>query len=128
MIAKFDPATCKKVAAEMMTALEAVGKKHGLIFERGSARYDADHFTMPITAKVTGGGTVEDVQRREFEKHCTLYDCKPTDYGKTFTNRGETFKIVGFDNRRPKFCIKCERVSDGSSTSFPDAVLAKIRA
>lgn len=127
-LSSFNPKACDVVAKEMLAALDAVAQKYGLIFERGNGKYTADTFTLPITAKVTGGGTLEDVQRRDFVKHCVLYDMKPEEFGLAFTAKGDSYKIIGFDLKRPKFCIKTIRQSDGKESSWSDRVLEHARA
>lgn len=123
MIEKFDAKQCSVVFKDVMAALEAVGQKHGLIFQRdGGGSFVADAFNFKLVAKTTNGGTAEDVRRREFERHCALFDLEPGDYRATFKMRGEEHRIVGFNLNRPKFSIRTERVSDGKAAAWPDEV------
>jgi hypothetical protein len=47
------------------------------------------------------------------------FGLKPSDYGRAFKARGETFRVMAINPNRPKYPISVERVVDGRGFKFP---------
>ena len=57
----------------------------------------------------------ESKEAKEFQKRCTLYGLEPTDLGKTIVCDGDSFKIVGLNPSKRKYCIQVVRLKDNKS-------------
>lgn len=47
------------------------------------------------------------------------FGLKPSDYGRAFKARGETFRVMAINPNRPKYPISVERIADGRGFKFP---------
>lgn len=57
-------------------------------------------------------------RQAEFAKHARLFGLDPTDFGLNFTSNGRSYRIVGLNVTKPKYCVATER-DDGKPFSFP---------
>jgi hypothetical protein len=128
MITHFDKMTCKVLSAEIVAALEAVARKHGLTVQPGGGTIGIGgiDFTAKAIFKVTDTQSVQAAEKAEFAKYCGLYDLKPEAYGVEFDVKGVTYAVIGFANSA-KWPVKARRLTDGNTVQFTDRVLAKVR-
>ncbi len=64
-------------------------------------------------------GAIYSPDRAMFEVLAPHFGLKPSDHGRTFTTRGEIFRITAINPNRPKYPISAERVTDGRGFKFP---------
>lgn len=100
----------RKDFAEAMKPLE---KKYNLSLKLGRITYGEDSFNGKLEAFDRSEG--ESREAKEFQKHCTLYGLEPTDLGKTIVCDGDSFKIVGLNPSKRKYCIQAVRLKDNKS-------------
>lgn len=81
----------------------------GLEIARSSIAYGEyeSKITLTLRTVLTSEGK-EEHQRAEFEKYCSLFDLKPSDYGMKFGPNKE-YRLVGFAMNRTKYPIKVEK-------------------
>jgi hypothetical protein len=111
---------------ETEQAMQQIAEKYGVNIHCGKIKYSDIKFDLTITAskKEVNGKSVEQI---EFEKVATLYGFVPNDFGKSFTWKGNTYRIVGIKTRASKMPIICE-CTDGKRYKFAEDVKKLITA
>lgn len=129
-IRKFDRPTCNALKADILAALQSVAAKHGLTVKSGGGKYDDVNYTAHVVFGVADTDAKSEHEQTEFRKWCGLFDLTPEHYLATFTSKGETFALHGFAPSRPKFPMRCTRLSDGTEMVFKETIrpLLKIAA
>lgn len=116
-LTKIERRTCTLLRPEVESALAELGEKFGLKISAGNASYNSNAVTFKVELALQG----YDRDKDEFMNVCQFYDLKPSDYGKEFRSRGETFTLVAINTRSPKFCFMGER-ADGKRFKFTDSI------
>jgi|WetSurSiteA1Bulk_404760.scaffolds.fasta_scaffold92956_2 hypothetical protein len=106
MIKTFTTTNLKEVREDINKALASVMAKHGLTIDLGNISYTGDQFTSKITAKVTNGGTKEDVAKREWDRWAPLYGMKAEWFGKEVRIGGSLLTITGIDHKKRKNIVQ----------------------
>ena len=115
------PELCSRLRHDLLQACLAVAENHGLTVEGGelsdiNLRHGFDiGFSVGIP---TADGSLYSVDKALFEVMAEHFGLKPSDYGRTFRNNGESFRITAINPKRPKFPISAERVADGRGYKF----------
>jgi len=89
-----------KLRNDVKVVLEDTAKKYGLKFDIGKISYSDFDFTMELK-----GIKHSDDVNGEYEKfvaECGYYGFTPEDYNREFVMRGKTYRLVGFNLRKPK--------------------------
>jgi len=121
-ITKFTPSKLKILRIELEGALATVLEKHGLSAKLGNMKYGDTHFHCKLEVNC---GSSDDAERDEFTRQAFAYGLTGDDYGKSFTQGGESFRIVAFKPRSPKYPILAEKM-DGKRYKFPESVLKNL--
>ena len=104
--------------------LAAYAKSLGLGVEQsGKWKYFRDGSALEVTLKFTVGGEegIEAAQRKHFETFARYYGLENSDFGNQFTNRGTTYKVVGFNtHRRSKYPYRCIDIATGKEVGFSE--------
>jgi hypothetical protein len=96
----------------------------GLVALKGSrASYDPITGTVKVTVEFQIKTDAQ--ERAAFDNGATMFGLKPEAYGATFTNRGTTYKLVGFDFKRRKFPVVATDPA-GRAMLFTSEVLRKL--
>ena len=130
-ITAFDRATCRIISQEATAALQAVAAKYGLSVMAGSGSFSPAAFTPKFTfspmVAVTAApqGTVPYVTAgsassipADFANKAALVGLQASDYGRTFTSQGKTFKITGINLKAHKFPILGTEIRTGKTFKF----------
>lgn len=104
-------------------AVETFTKEFGLDVHYNGCRYDTLTYEPKLVFKVKVTADGKSAERAEFDRNATYFNVPKTAYNKTFTLRGMTYKLVGFNLRRSKYCVKGRRVTDDKVFLFPRTVL-----
>ncbi len=120
-MSKITPQILRAMRDDITKALEPVAQKYGLSsLVAGGASYSPDGSTF--TYKINGVGDAQaeevknDAQNKVYAKMLGL----PEDaVGRTFTSRGETFKITRIDINKPKYPIIATNLGNNKSYKFP---------
>ena len=126
---------------ELAKALEAVGQQFGIAFDVGTIRFDAKagRATLSMSKKqvlatgnltdgITTNPEADDLAPGKEQKAATdlqnsaiarLCDAESAWFGKSFTIRQSTFKVIGLLPSRPKFPILAKNVKTGKNFIFP---------
>ena len=100
-------ATLRKMRQAMLDALAAVEAEHGVKFEIGSIRYEADgsNFRTRVTCSRKGeNGDAETPMARAYRKHAASFDLDPEWLGVDLINdAGDLVQIVGLKPRSKKY-------------------------
>lgn len=131
-ITKFDRATVRQILAECEEALRPVAEKHGLTLDRKGKTYYQDAlpvmFQLLIT-KLDEDGNVLTADAKAFQQQAFLYGLEPSDLGREFRSRGDTFRITGLRPRSRKYPILAENVKTGKTYKFhAETVKAGLKA
>ncbi|KPU83212.1 hypothetical protein JI58_09465, partial [Marinosulfonomonas sp. PRT-SC04] len=102
-------------------ACRKVAETHGLTVEGGAlSDIDLRHgFDIGFSVGIPmDDGSLYSADKALFEVMAEHFGLKPSDYGRTFRNNGEIFRITAINPNRPKFPISAERVADGRGYKF----------
>jgi hypothetical protein len=121
------PPLCAQLQKEMIAACRAVAKTHGLVVEDdGVQEMDLrSSFTFSLRVGIPEpDGTIFEPGKALFEVMAERYGLAPSDLGREFTVRGETFRVTGLNPNRPKYPIDVERLPDRRGFKFPADLVA----
>jgi hypothetical protein len=105
-IAKFDRKTASAFAKEAEQALQALARKYGVDVSTGSGSYNDSNFTFKITAAVkSSDGTAITREAQAFKANARWIGLQESDLGRSFTSRGKTFTITGYNTRAKRMPI-----------------------
>ncbi len=116
------PELCERLRRDLLKACQSVAETHGLTVEGGELNdIDLRHgfdigFRVGIPME---DGAIYSPDKAMFEVLAPHFGLEPSDYGRTFKSRDETFRIVAINPNRPKYPISAERVADGRGFKFP---------
>lgn len=103
--------------------VKALEEKYEIELSLGTISYDAEEFTCKMTAR----NPDVDYDLKNWCQNCWKQEFEPKDYGRLFQYEGETYKIIGINNRKRNTPIILERISDHkpfySSTLFVKSAL-----
>ena len=127
MVKQFTGAVCEAMAKEMVEALQAIAKKHGVNIKKGRGSYTATNWTCKFEVSVVNGsGEVMTKERIELEKFGAGVGLKDA-YGKVFELQGKRFKVIGLSLNKPKYPVIGEEVGTGKRYKFTiDSVTSKL--
>lgn len=100
----------RMIKAEINEALEAVGEKYGLDIKVGGGNFTAANAKLNCMIATKGeGGAVNTREAEDFKRMAFRYGLKPEDFGRTFTEGGKVYKIVGCKPKSYQYPILCEQ-------------------
>ena len=112
------------VTAELEQAITEVLEKHGLDAPNFKTTY-GDRYVLKVETtpleEGEGGVNLNSPEAQEFKLHAAFFDMSPTDLGQEFQFGGETFVLLGYISRRPKYPFVARKVSDGRNYKLPEA-------
>lgn len=118
---EFSPTALKAIRSPIEEALLALGKKHGLTFQLGKGKYDANSATFQLNLANTVVGDDGEVKsprivkaEADWIRNAVYLGLKGSELGKTLILHGEKFKIVGLMPTRRKFPILLQKSSAAS--------------
>lgn len=117
---KFNKSNLKTMRHDILDALEAVEKKHGVRFSLGNITFSANDFRTRLECLSTAdaSGNSVDPDKVKFEKTAYRVGVKKDAYGKTFTSNGKTFRITGVNPRAKKYPIQAVTINRGKRYKF----------
>ncbi len=117
-ITQFNKSACNTVADEAMAALQEVATRHGLTLKREGGRFDTGSFTLKTTFVCTTEGGIP----ADWARNAKLLGLEPSDFGKSFVSRGQTYTICGVKIRARKYPVLAKK-ADGGIYKFPEATV-----
>lgn len=103
----------------ILSALEEYMGKNGLNVRHSSVRY-GDDSEMRIAIDIAEVfPESEDARMELFNESCGEYGFDPSHYGKTFLFEGKEYRLVGFNDKSPLYCLRTELVRTGWSRTIP---------
>lgn len=115
------PELCDRLRRDVLKACLSVAEDHGLTVEGGElSDIDLRHgFNISLRVGIPmADGAIYSSDKALFEVLAPHFGLEPSDYGRTFTTRGERFRIMSINPNRPKYPISVERVADGRGFKF----------
>jgi hypothetical protein len=119
---QFNKITCQALAREIEAALQAIATKHGLTVNSAGGTFSDVEYTSKMKFRVADAGAVESAERTDFSVNCSFFGLTADHYGRQFTHKGETYKLIGFTSRA-KFCVKTRSVVGGRTMLFSEQIL-----
>ena len=96
----------KLISGEVMLALGKIEKKLGVSFSRGNGTFDADMFSLKITATSNAkDGSKQTKEEVDFITNCYRIGLNKEDLGKSFNAQGQSFTICGMKPKSHKYPI-----------------------
>lgn len=121
-ITKFDRASVRQILAECEEALRPVAEKYGLTLDRKGKTYYQDALPVMyqlLVTKMDEDGNVLSADAKAFQEQAFLYGLEPSDLGREFKSRGDTFRITGLKPRSRKYPVLAKNVKTGKTFKFP---------
>ncbi|MCS5602689.1 MAG: hypothetical protein NZ734_10890 [Paracoccus sp.] len=115
------PGLCDRLRRDLMKACLGVAETHGLTVQGGElSDIDLRHgFDINFRVGIPmADGAIYSPDKALFEVLAPHFGLEPSDYGRTFTTRGETFRIMAINPNRTKYPISVERVADARGFKF----------
>lgn len=120
-VTQFNRATCRAIAEVAERAVQQALEPYGLKVRVGGGTFDFGSYTMKVEAAVVqSDGFVLTKEVGDFKALATVYGFEEADLGRTFTDAGHTWKVVGLKPTSDKFPVLVER-EDGRRFKFPTA-------
>ena len=101
----FTTSELKTFRVDFDKAVTELAKKYDVKIGLGSISYGDHEFTSRLTVTRNSIGGVN-TDKIDFENYCILYGLEKTDFGKSFTMRGEIYTIIGLNLKARKSPIK----------------------
>lgn len=92
---EFNNTTLKNFRADFQQAVAELEEKYSITLEAGSISYDANEFSMKVSATRAD----VDVEKANFIRDCMSYGFKPEDYLRQFTDARKTYELTGFNHK-----------------------------
>jgi hypothetical protein len=128
-ITSFEKSDVLAISAEVKAALQVIADKYGITLSPKGRTYRRDampvFFEFTITA-VSADGQVLSREAQDFQKYAAEFTFEPTDLGREFTNRGETFRIVGLKPNAHAYPILGQNVKTGKVYKFPPSIKLRL--
>lgn len=105
---------------DITSALKAVEKKHGVLFNVGRISYTDSDFRVTIQCHTNSSGAASPIEL-EWNKLCHLYGFIKEDLNKKVNLNGEVHKIIGLKARNRKYPIITVKISNGKQYKWPEA-------
>jgi hypothetical protein len=127
----FDKKGSAKFRDEMVKVVEAWAKEH---YPTVSIKHSRCNYTftgletkvaIDFTTTDMDGLTPEAAAWNQIADKPYEHDMKREQLGQTFRHQGHSFKITGYADNSPKFCIVTER-DDGKEFFFPRSALKRL--
>jgi hypothetical protein len=119
----------KKVYDEAEALLTALAAKHGFQLDRGvGGTFGIDE--LNLRARFTSAVSPEqkeEKRKRDFEFNCFHYGVDKKHYRATLLYGGKRYLLVGFNTRKPKYCVMAEDVATGKVWGLPELALGKLQ-
>lgn len=122
---KFDKTNLKAMREDFQLAMKDFEKKYNVSVVMGNISYSELEFHAKVTVTSKEKNS-EDNERAEFERNCRMYGLTKEDYGRIIQHKGKNYTLIGFENSRPKFCIRARGV-DGKEILFSELAIAKFQ-
>jgi len=120
-ITKFNKANLREVREVINAALTDALSELGLTADIGNIKYGEADFNCKLTVSC---GSDADAAQREWDKYAPMLGLTSEDFGKTFSQDGKLFTVVGIKPKSPKFPIIAMDAS-GTRYKFTKAVMLK---
>ena len=106
-VTSFDRSICNLIGPEIVEAIKPVAEKYGLEVTQRSGTYATYKWTTKFELVAPEGAAEND------SKTARMFGAK-FDVGFEFRDKGQTYRVTGFNPKRPKNDIELIRVSDGA--------------
>lgn len=104
IILKFTKQEFIELRDDINTVLQPVAEKYALRMTAGNISYSEDRFSVKIECARTDAG---DLEKKEFDKNCTLFGLSPDDYRREFIINADKHILVGLSLGSPKYPFIC---------------------
>lgn len=112
-------------------ALSEVEAAHNFTLDIGVMTWDPS--LKKVTCRMTGHQLIpgEDkwqVERREWQTHCSRVGLAPEDFHREIRHGGDTFRLEGIKPSRSKYPITATKIPRGGTYKFPIATIKRALA
>lgn len=108
---KITKETLKTLRSEIDSALDALGKKHGVKFQAGNVAFDDAVADFKLRVSVISDGVVARRETHDFIRYAEIIGFKASDLNRIFKTGGKTLSLIGYSARRtsrPMLCVDLE--------------------
>jgi len=114
-----DKKVTMELSADATKALQAVAEKYGLVVKAEGGKWTVDNATLKFEfAVINGKGVAITANVRELELYGRRYGFVPTDMGRKFIVRGQTYEVTGLTKRSYKYPVNAKQLSTGKAFKF----------
>ncbi len=127
MLNQFDKINCCVVQHEMITALQNLCTEYGLNVRYEGGKFSDLEFTVKLKLTIRETANGESVEALRFAEICEQYQVPASAYGQVIEIQGKRLKLVGFELKRSKYCVKVLDLNTNKAMLYPEAVLKSIQ-
>ncbi|MDR0287289.1 MAG: hypothetical protein LBI03_06260 [Clostridiales bacterium] len=102
----------KSIENDIKSVIEKVGAKYGLEIRFDGGSYSDVEATIRLKI-IDNIKNSDEYLKKEWDKCCTWYGFKPEHFGTTVIDKGEEIRLIGFNNGKPKNCIRFIKTKEG---------------
>jgi len=118
-IKRFDKVVCKKLSAEVIKAIQDIGKKYNVDIAPAGGTFSDPEYKMKIKFNVIdSSGKSISKEAEDFKQYAGMFGLNPEHLGAKFFSGGDEFEITGLKTRNRKLPIIATQVKTGVSYKF----------
>lgn len=96
--------TLKQFREDYEQAVKSLEEKYGVVIQAKNITYSDNSFHFKT--EVTNGESKAEIRKQDFEKYCSLYGLKPSDYLRSFEKEdNKAYAIIGINPNKRKYPI-----------------------
>jgi hypothetical protein len=136
MIKAFDKSNLKTLRADIDAAFAAIRQKHGVSISIGNISYSPEKATSRLTLVAVGDPSLASDPRAaaavkmqgEFKLYAPSFGLTAEQYGATIKHGRDTYKLVGFSPRSPRFPILATNIANGKTFKLPESAIVSLQS
>jgi hypothetical protein len=136
MIKAFDKQNLKTLRADIDAAFAAIRQKHGVSISIGNISYSPEKATSRVTIVAVGDPNLASDPRAaaavkmqsDFKLYASSFGLKAEQYGAIIKHGRDSYKLVGFAPRSPRFPILATNLTNGKTFKLPESAIASLQS
>lgn len=136
MIKEFDKQNLKTLRADIDAAFASIRQKHGISISIGNISYSPEKATSRVTMVAIGDPSLASDPRAvaqaklqsDFKLYAPSFGLKPEQYGAIIKHGRDTYKLVGFSPRSPRFPILATNIANGKTFKLPESAIVSLQS
>lgn len=120
---RFSRAEHKEIGAAILAAIAPLETEFRVKFKSAGGTYGPSAIIKIEAARINEDGEAETAERVAFRKLAHLYGLSPDDLDRTFTQRRDTFRIIGLNANARRNVIIAVNIKTEKEFVFPAGIV-----